>query len=111
VDPQVQAQIDNLDVSNGIRLRSEIRTSRGLVDDGTPDFIMTVQGPVLVSDIGKEPEPEPGNHNSDGSNADGGGGPEPSGTQKPPPQKLAKTTSSTGLKPAPPRPRPPKKET
>jgi hypothetical protein len=55
VDSQVQAQIDDLDARNGIRLRSEIRASRGLGDDGAPDFIMTVQGPVLVSEIGKEP--------------------------------------------------------
>ncbi len=54
VDPQVQAQIDDLDARNGIRLRSEIRASRGLEDDGTPDFIMTAQGAVLVSEIGKE---------------------------------------------------------
>ena len=54
MDPQVQAQIDDLDARNGIRLRSEIRASRGLENDGTPDFIMTAQGAVLVSEIGKE---------------------------------------------------------
>ncbi|MGO9622357.1 MAG: phage portal protein [Desulfobaccales bacterium] len=58
MDPQVQAQIDDLDVRNGIRLRSEIRAARGLQDDGAPDFIMTIQGAVLVSEIGKEPELE-----------------------------------------------------
>jgi hypothetical protein len=58
MDPQVQAQIDDLDVRNGIRLRSEIRASRGLQDDGAPDFIMTIQGALLVSEIGKEPELE-----------------------------------------------------
>lgn len=54
MDPHVQAQIDDLDARNGIRLRSEIRASRGLEDDGTPDFIMTAQGAVLVGEIGKE---------------------------------------------------------
>ncbi len=54
MDPEVQAQIDDLDVRNGIRLRREIRASRGLEDDGAPDFIMTPTGAVLVSEIGRE---------------------------------------------------------
>jgi portal protein len=54
MDPEVQAQIDDLDVRNGIRLRREIRASRGLEDDGAPDFIMTTAGAVLVSEIGQE---------------------------------------------------------
>ena len=54
MDPEVQAQIDDLDVRNGIRLRREIRASRGLEDDGAPDFIMTTTGAVLVSEIGQE---------------------------------------------------------
>ncbi|MGD0216341.1 MAG: phage portal protein [Desulfobaccales bacterium] len=61
MDPLEQAQIDDLDVRNGIRLRSEIRASRGLENDGAPDFIMTTTGAVLVSAIGKEaaaPPPE-----------------------------------------------------
>ena len=38
MDPLVQAQIDDLDVRNGVRLRSEIRASRGLEDDDAPRF-------------------------------------------------------------------------
>ncbi len=79
VDPQVQAQIDDLDARNGIRLRSEIRASRGLGDDGAPDFIMTAQGPVLVSEIGKEPETEPAPEPGTPDNPDGEGGPAPPG--------------------------------
>jgi len=102
IDPAVQAQVDDLDVRNGIRLRSEIRESRGLEDDGTPDFIMTTQGPVLVSEIGKEPEPAPepdGQKKSDGGKG-GGEGPDtpgaaegsssPGSSAETPPQKLAK---------------------
>ena len=59
VDPAEQAKIDDLDVKNGIRLRSEIRAERGLEDDGIPDFIMTNTGPVLVSEIGKPQEQLP----------------------------------------------------
>jgi hypothetical protein len=55
IDPHIQAQIDDLDIKNGLRLRSEIRSSRGLDPDAVPDFIMTAQGPVLIDDIGKEP--------------------------------------------------------
>jgi SPP1 gp7 family putative phage head morphogenesis protein len=98
----VQAKVDDLDVRNGIRLRSEIRESRGLEDDGTPDFIMTTQGPVLVSEIGKEPEPAPepdGQKKPDGGKG-GGEGPDtpgaaegsssPGSSAETPPQKLAK---------------------
>ena len=101
IDPQMQATIDDLDVRNGIRLRSEIREARGLEDDGTPDFIIIPgSGAVLVSEIGKEPEPQPEPDNQD--NPDQGGGPDtpgaaernssPGSSAKPPPQKLAKQT-------------------
>ncbi|MCL4504106.1 MAG: phage head morphogenesis protein [Deltaproteobacteria bacterium] len=59
IDPDVQNQMDDRDMKNGIRLRSQIRADRGLEPDGVPDFLMTTNGPVLVADIGKEPEPAP----------------------------------------------------
>ena len=58
VKPKEQAEIDDINLSKGLRLRSQIRADRGWDDDGIPDFIMTAAGPVLVSEIGKEPEPE-----------------------------------------------------
>jgi hypothetical protein len=60
VAPDVQATIDASDVAAGIVTRREIRTKRGLDDDGIPNFIIIPGiGPVLLDDIGKE-QPEPG---------------------------------------------------
>ena len=55
-DATAQAGIDDQDIKNGIRLRSQIRADRGLEDDGVPDFIMTPTGPILIADIITPPE-------------------------------------------------------
>ena len=55
-DATAQAAIDKMDITSGLRLRSQIRADRGLEDDGVPDFIMTATGPILISDIINPPE-------------------------------------------------------
>jgi hypothetical protein len=55
--PKEQAEIDEIHVRSAIKRRSEIRKDLGLVDDGVPDFVLTVAGPVLLDEIGKEPPP------------------------------------------------------
>jgi hypothetical protein len=92
IDPNVQSEIDDRDVRNGIRLRSQIRTERGLEDDGVPDFIITNMGPVLVADIGipaEEPlaAPEKKSIGKPGTPAPGEG----EAAKALPAQKLAKT--------------------
>jgi hypothetical protein len=56
IRPKEQAEIDEIHLRSGLRGRTEIRQDRGYVDDGVPDFIVTVGGPVLLEEIGKEQE-------------------------------------------------------
>jgi len=55
IQPKEQAEIDEIHLRSGLRRRKEIRQDRGYEDDGVPDFLMTVGGPVLLDEIGKEP--------------------------------------------------------
>lgn len=59
VKPKEQAEIDEIYLRSGLRRRSEIRQDRGYENDGVPDFLMTVTGPVLFENIGKVPPPAP----------------------------------------------------
>ena len=59
IKPKEQAEINEIHSRSGLVRRSEIRKGLGLEDDGVPDFVLTVAGPVLLDEIGKEPPAVP----------------------------------------------------